>query len=365
MTSEGNNWYQYEFTGYEELKVIFNDGGSNQIPSQNEEGFSVSGEKWYYNGTWYNENPVSNSSIKVHYYNSENWQNVNIYAYQGSTEIKSWPGESMISEGNNWYQYEFTGYAELKVIFSNNGSNQIPAQNEEGFTVTKELWYKNGVWYDSYPGDIVIYFYKPENWSKANIYYYLTDSDTGEAWPGVTMEDIGDNWYKYTITKYSQAKVLFNDGNNQIPSAGEEGFDVSGFMWYKDGQWYNYNPSNIDDNDLTGDLNGDGAIDNNDVVLLNKYLSGEIELEDNQFDIADVYGDGIVDENDKGLINDYISGEIEEFPTGLKLTNKKLTYEYDKLGRVVKVISDDENYIEYSYDANGNILRINTVGNIN
>lgn len=33
-------------------------------------------------------------------------------------------------------------------------------------------------------------------------------------------------------------------------------------------------------------------------------------------------------------------------------------YEYDKLGRLVKVIYDENNYIEYTYDANGNITKV-------
>lgn len=33
-------------------------------------------------------------------------------------------------------------------------------------------------------------------------------------------------------------------------------------------------------------------------------------------------------------------------------------YEYDKLGRLIKVIYDEENYIEYVYDANGNIVEV-------
>ncbi len=36
-------------------------------------------------------------------------------------------------------------------------------------------------------------------------------------------------------------------------------------------------------------------------------------------------------------------------------------YEYDLLNRLVKVIYDDDNYIEYIYDANGNITKIVTV----
>lgn len=36
----------------------------------------------------------------------------------------------------------------------------------------------------------------------------------------------------------------------------------------------------------------------------------------------------------------------------------KLSYEYDNLGRLVKVVHDEKNYIEYEYDANGNITKI-------
>jgi YD repeat-containing protein len=38
-------------------------------------------------------------------------------------------------------------------------------------------------------------------------------------------------------------------------------------------------------------------------------------------------------------------------------------YEYDRLGRLTKVIYDEDNYIEYKYDANGNITKITTVKN--
>lgn len=38
-------------------------------------------------------------------------------------------------------------------------------------------------------------------------------------------------------------------------------------------------------------------------------------------------------------------------------------YEYDKLNRVIKVTYDEKNYIEYDYDANGNITKVTVVEN--
>ncbi|WP_243442779.1 starch-binding protein [Clostridium acetobutylicum] len=57
------------------------------------------------------------------------------------------------------------------------------------------------------------------------------------------MKDDGNGWYSYTIDNCTSAKVLFNDGVNQIPGHNEPGFDVSGEEWYKDGNWYKSNPN--------------------------------------------------------------------------------------------------------------------------
>lgn len=38
-------------------------------------------------------------------------------------------------------------------------------------------------------------------------------------------------------------------------------------------------------------------------------------------------------------------------------------YEYDKLNRVTKIIYDDGSYVEYTYDANGNITKVKKVDN--
>ncbi len=370
MQMESDNWYVYKMVGFDNPKVIFNHTGGNQIPAQNEEGFSVSGEMWYYNGTWYYKNPLSqgggsDTSIKVHYYNYNDWNNISIYYYQDKVVTPQWPGSAMHSEGDGWFEYEISGVNNPKVIFNDSGNQQIPERNAEGFTVAKDVWYRNGVWYESRPMDIVVYFYKPADWGIPYIYYYENDSDTGPSWPGVMMSDMGNGWYKYTITKYSIAKVLFNDINHQIPAAGQSGYEVTGVMWYKEGEWYYYNPDTIDVNPVMGDLNGDGIIDRNDYNLLEGYLSGKIQMTDEQKKLADTNGDGIVDENDGEILEQFVNGEITEFPNNENFTDRNVSYEYDKLGRVTKVIYDSENYIEYVYDKNGNITDVKVTGKVN
>ena len=208
MTSDGNGWYSYDIYGFDEVKVIFSDNGANQIPQQNETGYTVTGEKWFINGTLYDAEP---DGITVHFYDYNNWGNVNIYYYNGNLEGTSWTGVPMYADGDGWYTYKVYGYDEARVLFNNGRGTQIPDVMVEGFPVSDEMWYRNGTWTTERPDEITVYFYKPDGWSAPNIYYYLNDSDTGPAWPGSAMTEVSDGWYAYTITKYASAKVMFND----------------------------------------------------------------------------------------------------------------------------------------------------------
>lgn len=232
MNDFGDGWYSYTINNLKTAKVIFSDNGANQNPAQNQEGYSVSGEKWYLNGSWYDSEP---NGITVHFNNYNDWDNVNIYYYSGNKTGTSWTGNPMIPDGDGWYTYKIYGFDEAKVLFNNGKGIQIPGQNQEGFAVSGEMWYRNGEWTAERPDDVTVYFYKPDNWSAPNIYYYKDINDTGKAWPGNAMSFVRDNWYSYTITKYSSAKVLFNSGSNQIPPQNQPGFDVKGIVWYKDG----------------------------------------------------------------------------------------------------------------------------------
>ena len=52
MTNTGNGWYSYTFTNITSTNLIFNDG-TNQTANLNR-----GSTGWYYNGAWYNTNPV-------------------------------------------------------------------------------------------------------------------------------------------------------------------------------------------------------------------------------------------------------------------------------------------------------------------
>jgi glycosidase len=52
MTAEGNDWYSYRFQGLEAANIIFNDGSGQQTQDLRREK-----EGWFFNNTWYDENP--------------------------------------------------------------------------------------------------------------------------------------------------------------------------------------------------------------------------------------------------------------------------------------------------------------------
>jgi len=59
MTNNGNNWYSYTFTNVTSTNVIFDDG-TNQTAN-----LSRSSTGWYYNGNWYNTQPVPVTGVTV------------------------------------------------------------------------------------------------------------------------------------------------------------------------------------------------------------------------------------------------------------------------------------------------------------
>ena len=318
MTSDGNGWYSYDIYGFDEVKVIFSNNGTNQTPGENETGYSVTGEKWFINGTWYDNEP---DGITVHYYDYDNWGNVNIYYYNGNLEGTSWTGVPMYADGDGWYTYKIYGYDEARVLFNNGRGTQIPDVMVEGFLVSNEMWYRNGTWTTERPDEITVYFYKPDGWSAPNIYYYLNDSDTGPAWPGSAMTEVSDGWYAYTITKYASAKVMFNDATNQIPAQNKPGLDANGIMWYKDGVWCD-SESDTDNDELLDymelvlgtdinntDTDSDGLPDGYEVMTL-----GTDPLKADSDDNGT--NDGQEDADDDGLTN------LQEYQLGTDPLNK-------------------------------------------
>ncbi len=82
-----------------------------------------------------------------------------------------------------------------------------------------------------------VYFEKPASWgSNLNAYIYdgATDTTVGAAWPGTAMKQdsaSGVYYLEYSTTS-TTLKIIFNDGNNQIPGSQQPGFDYKNLGLY-------------------------------------------------------------------------------------------------------------------------------------
>lgn len=80
----------------------------------------------------------------------------------------------------------------------------------------------------------------------------------------------------------------------------------------------NYNPDYVNKDEpepqyLIGDLNDDGFIDVSDAVIVQKWTSGRITLDERQTYVGDVNDDGTVDILDAAEIQKYAAEKISEF----------------------------------------------------
>ena len=60
---------------------------------------------------------------------------------------------------------------------------------------------------------------------------------------------------------------------------------------------------------ITGDMTGDGVINNRDVALFNRYLVNKVTVEDYQALAVDVNGDGYINNRDAAMIARYLVGK--------------------------------------------------------
>lgn len=94
---------------------------------------------------------MENSTAKIKL--PSGWTSANIYVYDESgssvKEIAKWPGVAMTNEGNGVYSYTLPeGWGDNTQVIFNNGSNQIPAYQQPGYSLPtgKVGAYENGTW---------------------------------------------------------------------------------------------------------------------------------------------------------------------------------------------------------------------------
>ena len=124
------------------------------------------------------------NTLKVHYYNKNNWSSVYLYTYAkvDGVTVKytgSWPGTKMINEGNGWWSFEVTNAEEAKIMFNNNNGSQEPAANQSGYEASGEVWLK----------DKQVLYKNPDAPETGKVIVKYIDEETGEILKTIKLED--------------------------------------------------------------------------------------------------------------------------------------------------------------------------------
>lgn len=82
---------------------------------------------------------------------------------------------------------------------------------------------------------------------------------------------------------------------------------------------------------LYGDINGDNKITSTDYALMDRYISKQITLSEQQIKYADLNADTIVSNSDKDLLSNYIYGLIFSFPVENNLSLYPYTPQKNKI----------------------------------
>lgn len=194
----------------------------------------------------------------------------------------------------------------------------LTAENEFG-TAREEYTYTKR----SYPvleGKTVVYFDNEQDWKDVNVYAYGGDASGAiTKWPGVPMKDIGSGMYAYEIPEeFGACKIMFNAGDSgaQFPGHNEPGLDLEQGTWMycHGGVWEDYKQYvNDEPARKLGDVNGDGDINIQDVLSIQKYLAGMITLTSEQITAGDVTFNGTLELGDVLQIQKYIANMIDGF----------------------------------------------------
>ena len=103
----------------------------------------------------YKYNYVEPTNLQVHYYNSNSWSAVALYAYNEengtATEYTGkWPGKAMTAEKDGWFVADVDVESALVILNNNNNGQQEPAGvGTKGYTASGEVWITGGTVYPS------------------------------------------------------------------------------------------------------------------------------------------------------------------------------------------------------------------------
>ena len=107
------------------------------------------------------------AGTKIHYKYSNGTPNIHYWG--DDVNGSSWPGETMTSEGDDWYSKEFSGVNEVNFMFTQGTADKIKFKSDE-FTKEKgEWWYSNSQWHQLNPEKLVDISITPTSGNYINV----------------------------------------------------------------------------------------------------------------------------------------------------------------------------------------------------
>ena len=195
------------------------------------------------------------------------WSEPYCYAYNEAGAVNAvWPGAKMEKVSGNTYRYEVPDSVAdpLVIFYGGDNSRRYPADMEDGLSLEGSMIYKNGTW-NKYEGTItptptvtvtptptdipgdgnVAYIELPSGWNEPYCYAYNEAATKAEnaVWPGVKMEKVSGNLYKYKVPdSIPNPQIIFFGGDNsrRYPADMQPGLALSGSMIYQNGTWGPY-----------------------------------------------------------------------------------------------------------------------------
>lgn len=160
--------------------------------------------------------PVEPSENYVYLQNDANWPSPNCHYWNNSGATTEWPGLPMESLGNNLYRIAVPAGYDM-VIFNGGGtkSGDLTLNLGQVYNNVTGQWRPYGDNTPIEPSEYYVYLRDSANWGTAYIHYW-SDS-AGTSWPGVQMESMGNNLYRFAVgSQYTE--LVFNNGGNGLQS---------------------------------------------------------------------------------------------------------------------------------------------------
>ena len=284
------------------MKYRLRQGDEYSIPATGVQGYQLDSSKYPANtiGTFDAANPatfnfyytaLSNSTTKVHYYNTNGWSYVLCYAYddQGNEPLGAWATQSRRGPAAmkddpdesdaKWLVVDVPSSA-CYVMFHYD-SYQVPGAGEQGYTVSGEAWIKDGV----------VSF-------NTSIVTSHIDLETGER----LSDDVVNDYTSVSSNQIYTTAANTGLNRNYVTPANATGFYSAGVL----NVVYLYTDK-ASDRLLMGDVDlRDGVVTPMDVTLLQRAILNITTLSDDQKTVADVNGDGDIDAVDALMIQRYL-----------------------------------------------------------